>query len=146
MWNGDECAMCADAPLPTNPFGDLILETDWSFIRLCRNQTQAGYSVVISKRHAQELHHLTPAERCGFWNDVATVGEVIYELFDPVKLANLSMGFRMPHVHCHVLPQYQHDDPFRLLNPQDGDLRLPEAQWNERVEAVRSAVIATISR
>ena len=74
------------------------------------------------------------------------MGEVIYELFDPVKLANLSMGFRMPHVHCHVLPQYQHDDPFRLLNPQDGDLRLPEAQWNERVEAVRSAVIATISR
>lgn len=60
MWNGDECSMCADAPLPTNPFGDLILETDWSFIRLCRNQTQAGYSVVIAKRHAQELHHLTP--------------------------------------------------------------------------------------
>ena len=85
MWGGDECEMCADAPLATNPFG--------------------------------ELHHLTSDERCGFWNDVSTMGEVIYELFDPVKLANLSMGFRTPHVHCHVLPQYQHDDPLRLLNP-----------------------------
>ena len=87
-------------------------------MRLCRNQTQAGYSVVIAKRHAPELHHLTHEERCGFWNDVAKVGEVIYELFNPVKLANLSMGFRMPHFHCHVLPQYQDDDPFGMLNPR----------------------------
>ena len=145
MWDGDECGMCVDAPLATNPFGDLILETDWSYVRLSNNQTQAGYSVVIAKRHAPELHHLTPDERCGFWNDVATMGEVIYELFDPVKLANLSMGFRMPHVHCHVLPQYQHDDPFSLLDPQDGDVRLPEAQWAERVQAVRAAFVAAAS-
>ena len=57
MWDGDECGMCADAPLATNPFGDLILETDWSYVRLGINQTQAGYSVVIAKRHAPELHH-----------------------------------------------------------------------------------------
>lgn len=145
MWDGEDCGMCAGAPLATNPFGDLILETDWSYVRLSINQTQAGYSVVIAKRHAPELHHLTPDERCGFWNDVATMGEVIYELFSPVKLANLSMGFRMPHVHCHVLPQYQRDDPFSLLNPQDGDLRLPEAEWAERVQAVRAAFVAAIS-
>ena len=146
MWDGDECGMCADAPLATNPFGDLILETDWSYVRLGINQTQAGYSVVIAKRHAPELHHLTPDERCGFWNDVSTMGEVIYELFNPVKLANLSMGFRMPHVHCHVLPQYQHDDPFRLLNPQDGEVRLSDAEWAERVRAVRAAFVAATSR
>jgi hypothetical protein len=40
MWDGDECGMCADAPLATNPFGDLILETDWSYVRLGINQTK----------------------------------------------------------------------------------------------------------
>src|SRR4051794_12344499 len=101
MWAGDGCAMCADAPLPTNPFGDLIVETDWSYVRLARNQTRAGYSVVIAKRHAPELHFLSPAELSGFWSDAATIGEVISDQLRPVKLANLVMGFRMPHVHCH---------------------------------------------
>lgn len=134
--------MCADAPMPRNEHGDLLVETDWSFVRLCTNQTQAGYSVVIAKRHAPELHHLSPDELGGFWTDVASLGEVISRLFEPVKLANLSMGFRMPHVHCHVYPQYQRDDPFGLLNPQDGDVRLGEVEWNDRVELVRDAFLA----
>lgn len=142
MWDGDDCAMCRDAPLPRNPFGDLIVETDWSYVRLCVNQTQAGYSVVVAKRHAPELHHLSHAERCGFWNDVAVLGEAISNQLKPVKLANLQMGFRMPHVHCHVYPQFQHDDPFRLLDPQQGAIRLSPSEWNDRVESIRAEFIA----
>ena len=142
MWDGDDCGMCRDAPLPRNTFGDLIVETDWSFVRLCNNQTQAGYSVVIAKRHAPELHHLAPDERCGFWNDVAVLGEVISDQLKPVKLANLAMGFRMPHFHVHVYPQYQDDDPFRLLNPQDGDVRLAEVEWDERLTSIRAGFVA----
>jgi diadenosine tetraphosphate (Ap4A) HIT family hydrolase len=139
MLRGDDCAMCADSALRQNPHGDLLVETEWSFIRLCTNQTQAGYSVVISKRHAAELHDLTPPELGGFWTDVADLGQAIDSLFQPVKLANLSMGFRMPHVHCHVYPQYQRDDPFKLINPQDGEVRLAQAAWDERVQLVRHA-------
>lgn len=93
MWRGDGCSMCADAGLPRNEFSDLIAETTTSFVRLSRNQTQAGYSVVIAKRHVPELHHLTPDEREGFWSDVSAVGEAISTLFRPVKLAQLAMGF-----------------------------------------------------
>lgn len=146
MWRGDACAMCADASLPQNEPGDLIVETEWSYLRLCRNQTQAGYTVVIAKRHVPELHHLTPEERCGFWNDVSSIGESITRLFQPVKLANLSMGFRMPHFHCHVYPQYRCDDPFRLLDPQDGDVRLGEAAWHERLRLVREDLVALTTR
>ena len=142
MWDGDGCAMCRDAALARNPYGDLILETQWSFMRLSVNQTQAGYSVVIAKRHAPELHHLSREERCGFWNDVAALGEVVSDLLRPVKLANLCMGFRMPHLHCHVYPQYQDDDPFRLLDPQAGDVRLSDGDWDERLAAIRAGVIA----
>lgn len=66
MRRGEGCGLCNDAHLASNPFSDLVAETDWSFIRLCRNQTRAGYSVVVAKRHAPELHDLTVDERNGF--------------------------------------------------------------------------------
>jgi diadenosine tetraphosphate (Ap4A) HIT family hydrolase len=137
MKRGDACEMCADAHLPSNPFSDLITETPWSYVRLHRNQTQAGYSVIIAKRHAPELHDLTEQEVCGFWNDVAAVGRVIADLFKPVKLANLSMGFRMPHFHCHVYPQYDGDDPYRLIDVTEGAVRLEQAAWAERLAAMQ---------
>jgi len=144
MWNGEDCDMCLNAHLATNPHGDLIAETDSSYVRLAINQTQAGYSVVIAKRHAPEIHLLTPVERDGFFRDVAAVGEVLSELLAPVKLANLMMGFRMPHLHCHVLPQYRSDDPFGPLNPQDGEVRLSEHDWSDRLSAIRSGLLATV--
>jgi hypothetical protein len=48
------------------------------------------------------------------------------------------MGFRVPHYHCHIYPQYEIDDPFRLLNPQDGDVRLESEEWDGRVERNRA--------
>jgi diadenosine tetraphosphate (Ap4A) HIT family hydrolase len=134
---GDGCELCADAHLPVNAFSELLAETPWSYIRLHRNQTKAGYSVVIAKRHAPELHDLSEPEVCGLWNDVAVVGRVISKMFRPVKLANLSMGFRTPHVHCHVYPQYEDDDPYRLIDVTEGDVRLDEVQWADRVATMR---------
>lgn len=141
MWSGEDCGMCSDAHLETNPFGDLIVETPSSYVRLCINQTQAGYVVVVAKRHAQEIHHMTSVERNGFFGDVAAAGEAISDALKPVKLANLMMGFRMPHVHCHIYPQYADDDPFALLNPQDGDVRLSPAEWSDRVSTLRSGFL-----
>ena len=132
--------MCADAHLPANSFSELVTETSWSYIRLNRNQTKPGYTVVIAKRHAPELHDLSEPEICGFWKDVALVGRTVQALFAPVKLANLTMGFRMPHFHCHVLPQYADDDPFRLIDVTEGDVRLDEAAWQARIEAMRAFI------
>ncbi len=55
----------------------------------------------------------------------------------PVKLANLSMGFRTPHFHCHVYPQYEDDDPYRLIDVTEGQVRLGEAQRAERIATMR---------
>lgn len=143
MRRGQGCGLCDDASLPTNPFSDLLAESEWSFIRLSRNQTHPGYSVVIAKRHAPELHDLTAEERNGFWSDVAHVGSVISELFQPVKLANLCMGFRVPHFHCHVYPQFQDDDPFRLIDVTEGDVRLNDDDWKARVRSMQERLAYT---
>lgn len=137
MKAGEDCAMCADAHLPTNEHGDLIAELPGSYARLARNQTHAGYTVVILKRHAVELHDLTSDELRLFWSDVTTIGRTIDALFSPAKIDNLVMGHLCPHVHCHVIPQHWDDDPHGEINPQLGDVRLDDTAWAARVEEVR---------
>jgi diadenosine tetraphosphate (Ap4A) HIT family hydrolase len=137
MVEGASCPICADAALETNPHSDLITETPTSWIRLSRNQTQAGYSVVVLKRHAAELCDLTPGELTGFWSDVAAVSRVVLQLFHPVKLDSLVMGHLCPHVHCHIYPQYERDDPHALINIRHGDVRLEPRAQRARVGAMR---------
>ena len=134
---GDGCPMCADAHLPTNEHGDLIADLPGSYARLVRNQTQAGYTVVIAKRHAAELHDLTDDELRLFWRDVAAVGRTIEAVFSPAKIDDLVMGHLCPHVHCHVYPQYWDDDPHGLLNVKRGDVRLDDDAWAHRVHTMR---------
>ena len=62
MKEGIDCPMCDDGHLPTNEHGDLIADLPGSYARLHRNQSHAGYSVLIAKRHAPELYDLTPLE------------------------------------------------------------------------------------
>jgi diadenosine tetraphosphate (Ap4A) HIT family hydrolase len=129
--------MCADGHLPRNEHGDLLAELPGSYARLHRNQTHAGYTVVILNRQVAELHDLPPDELCRFWNDVAAVGRTITALFAPAKLDYLVMGHLCPHIHCHVYPQYGGDDPHALINVQDGEVRLDDQAWEARVNTMR---------
>ncbi len=137
MVDGIDCAMCADAHLPSNLHSELIAELPGSYERLASNQTKAGYAAFIAKRHAAEL--LTCRLRsCGCSGfDLSTVAQTVSTLFAPMKIDYLVMGHLCPHVHCHVYPQYENDDPHGLLNPKDGDVRLGESDWKARLDAMR---------
>jgi diadenosine tetraphosphate (Ap4A) HIT family hydrolase len=102
MVSGANCPMWDDGHLSRNDHGDLLAELPGSYARLHRNQTHPGYAVLIVKRHATELHDLSPDELGRFWRDVAAVGRTVTALFAPVKLDSLVMGHMCPHVHCHV--------------------------------------------
>ena len=129
--------MCADGHLVTNEHSDLVAESAVTFTRLSKDQTHAGYCVVILERHASELHQLGNEELYAFWTDVAQIGRVIAELFHPVKLDTLVMGHLCPHVRCHVYPQYRQDDPHALINIQEGGERLSETEQGARVTTIQ---------
>ena len=137
MKAGSGCFMCGDAHVSSNAHSDLLTETPASYIRLVKNQTHPGYGVVVSKRHVAELHELSKTEIHEFSTDVAALGATVMELFQPVKIANLSMGFLCPHLHCHVFPQYPSDDPHALINVKEGDCFLPEDDWASRLSQMR---------
>jgi len=48
-----------DGLLDVNEFSYKVAELDWSVPRLARNQSYRGWSVVIFKRHANELFDMT---------------------------------------------------------------------------------------
>jgi diadenosine tetraphosphate (Ap4A) HIT family hydrolase len=141
MRSGEDCPMCASAQMPTNDDSDLVLELRASFARLSRNQTRPGYTVVILKRHANELYELPPPALKAFWADVAWVGAAVADLFAPVKLDNLVLGHQVPHVHCHVLPQYEGDDPLAPIDVNAGTIRLTPTQQAERVALLRDRLL-----
>ena len=140
MLSGEDCPMCADAHLPANLHGELIAELPGSYVRLCYNQTQPGYCAVVAKRHVPELFDLSTDELALFWTDVAAIAQVVHQLFRPVKIDYLVMGHLCPHVHCHVYPQYEHDDPHGLLNPKNGDVRLSASEFRQRLNDVRQRI------
>jgi hypothetical protein len=47
------------------------------------------------------------------------------------------VGFRIPHDHCHVYPQYENDDPFRLIDVTEGSVRLGDREWSRRLTRIR---------
>ena len=132
--------MCENAHLPTNEFSDLITPLPASYARLCRNQTQPGYCVVISKAHVSEPFELAPADAAQFWADVTVVGAAVNDAFHPRKIDYLVMGHRLPHLHCHVYTQYEWNDPFRLIDISEGDTALAADAWAERIELLRACV------
>jgi hypothetical protein len=70
----------------------------------------------------------------------ASADEPEADLFGPVRLDYLVLGHQVPHVHCHVLPQYENDDP---LAPIDvgGTVRLTRTQQAERVALLHDRLL-----
>jgi diadenosine tetraphosphate (Ap4A) HIT family hydrolase len=124
LLEGAECGMCADAHLETNQFSQLVAELRQSYVRLAHNQYRRGYTVVILKRHANELFELSDTELAGYWRDVADTAAALQRLFGAVKINYAVLGNGCPHIHCHLVPLYAADNPPRLLDMGDGEVLL----------------------
>jgi len=133
----DGCGMCADAHLHSNPHSILIASTDTTHLRLARNQAHAGYGLVILREHHTDLADLAPGQLAAFWRDVQRAGRAIGAALEPRKIDYLVMGHRMPHLHCHLLPQHAGDDPTRNVDISDGPVFLDRDALTARADTIR---------
>jgi diadenosine tetraphosphate (Ap4A) HIT family hydrolase len=132
--------MCADAHLATNPHSQLIAELRQSYARLAHNQHRRGYSVVILKRHANELYQLSDVELAGFWRDVADTAAALQRVFGAVKINYAVLGNLCPHVHCHLVPLYAADAPPPVLDWADGEVFLSDDEGADLIASLRHAL------
>lgn len=104
-----------------------------------RNQSHPGYCLVILREHVTDLGDLDPDQLTNFWVDVQRAGHMIARVYEPRKIDYLVMGHRMPHLHCHLLPQHSTDDPKRNVDISDGPAFLSPGVALEEVQALRHA-------
>jgi diadenosine tetraphosphate (Ap4A) HIT family hydrolase len=76
-------------------------------------QYHTGYCLLVSRRHATELHQLAAPERHAYFDELTLLGHAIEACFHPRKLNCELLGNQVPHLHWHLFPR-RADDPEAL--------------------------------
>lgn len=103
-----DCPICAKvARGASNPF--LIHEFKHSLWIVADHQYFAGYSQLILKHHARELHELDPQTQMELFREVMLAGQATHDAYHPWKMNYSSYGNQVEHIHWHVFPRYESD-------------------------------------
>lgn len=105
-----DCIACLGAwPAPHLRIADCGLTIAY----LHEDQFFEGWTVLLFKRHATELFHLTEEERRRLIEEVSAVGEVLSKRYQAIKINYELLGNQLPHIHWHLIPR-RPDDPAPL--------------------------------
>ena len=80
---------------------------------LHEDQFFSGWTVLVLKRHATELFHVSTEERAGMIEEVARVAKVLAGEYRAIKINYELLGNQVPHIHWHLIPRLK-DDPAPL--------------------------------
>ena len=68
-----------------------------------------GWTVVVFKRHATELFHLSSTERIQLMEDVNLVAKTLAQVYEARKINYELLGNQLPHIHWHLIPRLAND-------------------------------------
>jgi diadenosine tetraphosphate (Ap4A) HIT family hydrolase len=95
------------------PDDELVWQFPCSVALLGPWQYHTGYCVLVARRHAVELHHLSDAERRAYLDEMCLLAQAIDSCFKPRKMNYEALGNQVAHLHWHLFPR-RHDDPEAL--------------------------------
>ena len=120
-----------------------VAELETGYVVLGDDQSRRGWTLLMCKRHATELHELDEPFKTQFLADLARTAEAVWWAFSPRKLNYELLGNAEPHLHWHVFPRFADDPdpaaPIWLRNPAAAP---PPA---EEVQRMRTALRAELS-
>lgn len=96
--------------------GDLLAETGLAAAFFDGFPVSPGHVLVVPRRHEEDYFALTDEEQLALWRLVADVREQLLTLHGPDGFnlgvnAGAVAGQTIPHVHVHVIPRYEGDQP-----------------------------------
>ena len=80
---------------------------------LHEDQFFSGWTILVLKRHATELFHLSIEERAGMIEEVTRMAEILACKYHARKVNYELLGNQVPHIHWHLIPRLK-DDPAPL--------------------------------
>jgi diadenosine tetraphosphate (Ap4A) HIT family hydrolase len=105
----DRLAQCRDGTHP-----GLIAELDTGFAVLGDSQQFRGYSLLLCKTPATELHELPHPTRLRYLEEMSQLAEAVARAVQPHKLNYECLGNVVHHLHFHVFPR-RADEPQSTL-------------------------------
>lgn len=119
----DGCSVCKRIEaIKSGTNQSFVKELPNSYVVIGDYQYYRGYTVLISKVHATELHELTKTQRNDFLEEMADTAAAVFKAFKPTKLNYELLGNTDSHMHWHIFPRYQNDPaPLRpvWVNPKE---------------------------
>jgi diadenosine tetraphosphate (Ap4A) HIT family hydrolase len=135
--SGEECPICRDGG-PTNAIAELEVST----VAMGEGAaTLPGTCALFFRRHAVELHDLSPDEGAAFMRDVQRLSRALLAATGAVKMNYELHGNTIPHLHMHFFPRYP-GDPFEN-GPIDPRL-LPPTDNAAEVAAIRQRIVSLL--
>jgi diadenosine tetraphosphate (Ap4A) HIT family hydrolase len=121
-----------------------IVELDYCYVTLNRDQFFTGYVFVFAKAHVTELFHLNVETRQGIIEEVNAVAAALARVFQPTKLNYELLGNMVPHMHWHLVPRFAGGPlwPKPIWSEPHDELHLTAAEYVERIGRIRAALRA----
>lgn len=138
LLKGEDCPMCEDIHMVENKHSYLIKELTNSYVRFPKNQADYGWVMVINKKHVAELFELNLEELHGFIDEVSMVAKAVSEEFQAVKIYYSIFGALCPHLHVHILPKTEKDDPHAPIDLNSKVKLLSEDEYQKILTSLRS--------
>jgi diadenosine tetraphosphate (Ap4A) HIT family hydrolase len=119
-----------------------VIELDYCYVVLNRDQFFVGYCFVLSKAHVTELFHLDVETRQGIIEEVNRVAAALHRVFTPTKINYELLGNMVPHMHWHIVPRFSDDPlwPRPIWSEGHAEKLLSPQEYAVRIDLIRSAL------
>jgi diadenosine tetraphosphate (Ap4A) HIT family hydrolase len=91
------------------------------------------------------LFELDEQELSEFWQDVAQVARALDQIYRPAKISYGVMGFRCPHLHCHLCVFSYDDDPHKPIDMNEKEILLSEDEYQSMIAELQQALESAVS-
>jgi diadenosine tetraphosphate (Ap4A) HIT family hydrolase len=88
---------------------DVVAELESSWVTMSANAPVRGYACLVFRRHAVELHDLSPSEGVAFMNDVRRLSGAVKSVAGAAKMNYEVHGNTIEHLHMHFYPRHPND-------------------------------------
>jgi histidine triad (HIT) family protein len=114
----------------------IIYEDDEVLSFLDISQVTKGHTLVIPKKHIQNIYELTEAEATPVFKAIPKIAQALKDAFNPIGLNMINNNDKplqsVFHFHVHLIPRYENDGMYVGL---DKDLKSVDHQELKAVHA-----------
>ena len=104
MTDQSPCPICRRGT-PT----DVVAELESSWVTMSASAPLRGYACLVFRRHAVELHDLSPSEGVAFMSDIRRLSGAVKAVSGAAKMNYEVHGNTIEHLHMHFYPRYPGD-------------------------------------